>query len=203
MDLSEGVDAALSRFSSNTRTNLRRAERGGVHSARSDSPEAGVAYYAILCEAARAWGLARPPVELELIQSLLALGQPDVEVWVTEWQEHAIGGAVVLYGSQEAFGFTAATRREFFKLRPSEALNAGVIAAASRRNLRWCNIGSSAGLPGVENFKKHLGAVGIPYAQLRHQGLAFGLYTQLRESMRRIGAFREGTAASYGSHVSR
>lgn len=74
-------------------------------------------------------------------------------------------------------------RQAFSHLRPSNALNVTLIEAAAERKLNWYNLGASEGLPGVERFKRGLGAKNIPYAQLHCQSLRFNAYTRLRSTL--------------------
>ena len=74
-------------------------------------------------------------------------------------------------------------RQAFSHLRPSNALNVALIEAAAERKLHWYNLGASEGLPGVERFKRGLGAKNVPYTQLHHQSLRLNMYTRLRSSL--------------------
>ena len=83
-------------------------------------------------------------------------------------------------------------RPQYARLRPSNALNVALIAAAVQRRVHWYNLGASEGLPGVERFKRGLGAAAIPYAEARRERTAFNVYARVRTSIRRVSA-RGGT----------
>ena len=72
-------------------------------------------------------------------------------------------GGVVLYGRDEAFFWSAATVPNYAVLRANNALAVCIIAAAASRGAAWLNLGSSEGLPGVQKFKRYLGATEISY----------------------------------------
>jgi hypothetical protein len=186
IDLCRGVEAALSGVAGVSRRMAGQAARRGVSCTPLRSALAVTTYYGMLREASERWGLAKPPFPQELLEGLVAYGGSDVEIWFAQCDSHSIAGGVVVYGSDELFFWSAAMRQGFAHLRPSNALNLHLIAAASERGMRWYNLGASEGLPGVERFKRGLGAKAIPYAQLHHEGIPFNAYTRLRDSIRRI-----------------
>jgi hypothetical protein len=71
-------------------------------------------------------------------------------------------------------------RADFAAARPSNALNVALIRAAAERKVRWYNLGSSEGLPGVQRFKEGVGAVTLAYTTWRRDSALFGLYRRLR-----------------------
>ena len=77
-------------------------------------------------------------------------------------------------------------RQTFAQLRPSNALNVELISAAARRGVHWYNLGASEGLPGVERFKRGLGARTISYSELHHESFRFNAYTRLKTSLRHM-----------------
>lgn len=193
IDLSEGAEAALKHVDGVSRRMAGQAARRGVTCSRSNDSSAVDEYYAILQEASQHWGLPRPPYPKRLLEALYAYGGSDVEVWFARREGEAIAGGIVLYGADEMFFWSAAMRRSFGNLRPSNALNIALIRAAAERGVRWYNLGSSEGLPGVERFKRDLGAVDVPYATLVHERPLYTLYTRLR-APRRERALGESTS---------
>lgn len=79
-------------------------------------------------------------------------------------------------------------RPNFAHLRPSNALNFALIRAAAERNVLWYNLGASEGLPGVERFKRGLGAHAVSYAEHQHESVPFNAYTRLTAPLRRLRA---------------
>jgi hypothetical protein len=186
IDLAEGADVALSGVSGVSRRMAGQALRNGVECEPCHSLGLGITtYHAILREASQGWGLDHPPFSKELIEGLITYGESDVEIWLAQRDGHPIAGGIVLYGSQELFFWSAAMRPAFSRLRPSNALNLALIQAAARRKMRWYNLGASEGLPGVERFKRGLGAQTVPYKELHRDGVAYAVYARLRDSLRR------------------
>ncbi len=188
IDLTVGIDRVLEGVDGVTRRMAGQAERRGVTCAPVSSGLGASTYYGMLRESAERWGLARPPFARELLDALVAFGGSDVEIWIAQCDNHPIAGGVVLYGARELFFWSAAMRHDYARLRPSNALNFALIRAAAARGLAWYNLGASAGLPGVERFKRGLGARTIAYTELHREGAAFGMYSRLRSSLRRAPA---------------
>jgi Acetyltransferase (GNAT) domain len=189
IDLADGLDNALQNVDGVSRRMAGQAERRGVVCRPSASAALGVTtYYGMLRESAERWGLQRPPFPVSLLDALVGVGGSDVEIWFAECDNHPIAGGVVLYGSQELFFWSAAMRHAFTRFRPSNALNVALIRAAAERGVRWYNLGASEGLPGVERFKRGLGAQSVPYSEIRRDRAAFRMYSRLRSSLRRTPA---------------
>jgi CelD/BcsL family acetyltransferase involved in cellulose biosynthesis len=184
IDVSHGAEEALKGVAGVSRRMAGQAARRGVTCAPLRSALGITTYYSMLREAAERWGLVKPPFPQELLEGLVAYGGNDVEIWFAQCDNHPIAGGVIVFGSQELFFWSAAMRQAFSHLRPSNALNVALIETAAQRNLHWYNLGASEGLPGVERFKRGLGAKTVPYAQLHYQSLRFNAYTRLRSSLR-------------------
>ena len=180
VDLSKGIDAALAGVAGIFRRMAGQAERRGVACAPSSDPDAVDVYYELLEASARRWGLERPTIPKALIGALVRNGGPDVEVWLARAEGRVIGGGVVFYGASEFFFWSAAMLSEYGRLRPSNALNFALMRAAAARGMAWYNLGSSEGLPGVAKFKDNLGALEIPYRELRFEGRPFKIYSGVR-----------------------
>lgn len=187
VSLAGGLDEALQNVDGRSRRMAGQAGRRGVSCALAPSPGLGIStFYGMLAESSDRWGLARPPFPKELLQAVVSYGGRDCEIWFAECDNHPIAGGVVLYGSQELFFWSAAMRHEYGRLRPSNALNLALFEAASARGVPWYNLGASEGLPGVERFKRGLGAQTVPYAEQQNQRTAYRMYTRVRASVRRL-----------------
>ncbi len=167
VDLTGGFDAAIAAWDGRARRMAGQAFRRGVTCDVDRSGDAVGRYYALLCEASERWGLEKPAIPAALFEALHA--SPDVEFWFAKLEGQVIAGGVMFYGDSEAFFFSAAMRAEFGTMRPSNALNHAMIREACARGMHWYNLGASEGLPGVERFKRGLGANLIPYGTHRSQ----------------------------------
>lgn len=184
VDLSEGIDAALSRVEGIFRRMAGQAQRRGVTCGPSRDPQAVDVYYQMLEASAKRWGLDQPPIPKRLIASLKGHGGDDVEIWFAREGERAIAGGVVFYGSQEFFFWSAAMLAEFGRLRPSNALNYALMQGAADRGMLWYNLGSSEGLPGVARFKHEMGARSVPYRDVAIARTRFKVYSNVRRALR-------------------
>jgi len=185
IDLRDGAEAALERFKGVARRMAGQAVRKGVSVGRE--PDAIGIYYGLLEESARRWGMKRPHLPRELFEAVVEFGGDDVEIWIARYKGEAIAGGVMLYGSREAFFWSAALRAEYADLRPSNLLNTEMIRGASERGMQWYNLGASEGLPGVARFKESLGAEFINYSSMTWQSQLYKNYLKLRALVRRNG----------------
>ena len=191
VDLAGGADAALARMDGKCRRMAGQAERRGVQCSRATRPDAVDVYYTMLEESAIRWGRATPTFSKRLLQALAARGGDDVEIWFATFEGEPIAGGVMLYGADEANFWSAAMRSEFGTLRPSNALNVALIKAAAERGLRWYNLGSSEGLPGVARFKEGLGAAAVRYVTWKRESPLYAMYRAARQRRSRAGEPRE------------
>lgn len=183
VDLSGGLDNALERVDGCFRRMAGQALRRGVECAPATGIEAVHTYYALLCESAKRWGIPEPIERRYLMEALVRHGGPDVEIWFARAEGRAIAGGVVFYGSEELFFWSAAMLSEFSRLRPSNALNFALLRAAAERGIRWYNLGSSEGLPGVARFKKDLGARDIAYHEITLARLPVRIVRSVRHAI--------------------
>lgn len=182
IDCSAGFDAVLANVRGVTRRMAGQAERRGVVCELGSIRELET-YFDILRQASVGWGLPKPPVSYELLHAVLERGGSDAQLWFAKLDGEAIGGGVVLFGSEELFFWSAAMRREFGRYRPSNALNFALIREACTRGVRWYNLGASEGLEGVARFKEDLGATAIPYAEVSMRRPVFALYERLKHAV--------------------
>ncbi len=185
IDLSNGADAALAGLRGISRRMSGQAQRRGVVVQPYAQGDAVERYWEMLTQASQRWGLSEPPVPRALIENVCAAGGRNVEIWFAYHDDEPIAGGLVFYGSQEFFFWSAAMRHEFARLRPSNALNVALIQNAAARGMRWYNLGSSEGLPGVARFKQDLGARTIAYPEYEYVRPAYALYTNVRDAFTR------------------
>ena len=181
IDLRGGTEAALAGFKGVARRMAGQALRKGVTVARE--PGAVDVYYRLLEESARRWGLVAPHLPRRIFEAVVELGGNDVEIWIARYKGEAIAGGVMLYGSHEAFFWSAAMRAEYSSLRPSNLLNVEMIKAAAERGMHWYNLGASEGLGGVSRFKESLGAELVDYVTLSWKSSVYRRYQRLRAAL--------------------
>ncbi|HLJ84249.1 MAG TPA: GNAT family N-acetyltransferase [Candidatus Eremiobacteraceae bacterium] len=181
IDVSGGAEAAIDRMEGVVRRMAGQAERRGVVCARVADPVSAVdEYYAMLTAAAARWERGRPSFSKALLRAVVEYGGPDVEIWFARFENAPIAGGVVLFGSEELMFWSAAMLSEQATLRPSNALNVALIRRAAERGVRWYNLGSSEGLPGVKRFKEGLGAFSVAYKTFERTSALYAAYRKLR-----------------------
>ncbi len=185
IDVSGGADAVLERMDGVVRRMAGQAERRGVVCSRAAESRAAVDdYYAMLTVAAARWERGTPTFSKALLEAVVEHGGADVEIWFARVDGAAIAGGVVLFGADELMFWSAAMLPDFASLRPSNALNVALIRRAAERAVRWYNLGSSEGLPGVKRFKEGLGAFSVTYRSFERVSAVYAAYRKLRRSTR-------------------
>lgn len=162
VDLTAGPEVALRRLDRHARQELAVARRRGLV-VREDPARLEEAY-ALHGRQALGWGGHRPP-PLELLRRLLGQpGDPDplARLFAVQDGKGTLATVLVLVHRHEWFAWWSGThpdarRHHGFAFLLWEVAMQAAAAGASRFNL-----GSSAGLSGVEGFKRSLGAHIVP-----------------------------------------
>ncbi|MDQ6780764.1 MAG: GNAT family N-acetyltransferase [Candidatus Eremiobacteraeota bacterium] len=188
IDLAGGVDAAIENMDGRTRRMAGQAQRRGVVVHETNDAASVASYYDLLLLSAKRWGRAAPTVSRTFVEALANFGGHDVELWLAHYEGKAIAGLMLLYGSEEVNVWSAAMDADYAVLRPHNILHVAAMRAAAARGVRWYNLGSSEGLPGVKKFKEGLGAQTVHYNRLR---LEKGLYRSYRALRRTLSPRRQ------------
>lgn len=172
LDLREGFDAVWNgSFTAKNRNVCRKADKAGIVVA-DETATGGDDYYALYATIAEGW--ERDALPKELFDAFLASGS--AELWMARLEGRPAAGALLLRGSSDLLYWSGAMDREFGSLAPSNAVLRTAIESACERGIDYLDFGSSAGLPGVESFKRSFGAtareyIGIELTSLRHRSL--------------------------------
>lgn len=181
IEISGGVEAALSRIAPKSRRMAGQALRKGATCSIEPWTSALALYYGLLEEAAtQRWHREAPTIREDFLREVCAQGGADVEIWIVRYEGAAIAGGVALYGSQEVSLWTTASKPGMEILRPHNLLHATIIEHAARRGVRWYNLNSSSNLEGVLRFKRALGATTTSYEIVGHQSTRFRIVKALR-----------------------
>lgn len=158
VDLRPGYDEIHQHvFTRQMRSGIRRAQERDVEIVVGDSEEDDRAFLDMYEESRTRWG-----DETEGFPSAFLSGwsaQPDnfARLWLARLDGKAVAGALVLYGRGQAHYLAGAGDRDAFPARPNNLLFAAIITDACERGCTSLNLGSSAGLEGVERFKEQMG----------------------------------------------
>ena len=177
LDLSLGAEAALARMSSVARRLGEHSRKAGIVCFPQSDAGAVHRFYDLQPER---WAKTHALVGQRFLHTLVKHAPRDVEIWFAYHEGRAIAGAVVLFGSHEAYIWLTAVVPDVMPLRPLSLMHMCGVQAAAARGLRWYNLGSSENLPDVQRLKAALGAPAVPFARLTLEKGVFRLYRQLR-----------------------
>ena len=158
VDLAAGVDAASRRLDRHARQELALARRHGL--VVREDPACLEETWALHGRQARSWGGHRPP-PLELLRRLLgAPGDRDplARLFVTADGGGVLASVLVLVHRHEWFAWWSGTHPEARRHHGFGFLLWEVAMRAAASGADRFNLGSSAGIGGVEGFKRSLGA---------------------------------------------
>ena len=185
LDLREGFDSIWNhRYASRHRTKIRKAKRNGLEVAIDNSAD-GIARYKRLYEASmRRWegDLAFDPAFLD---QWIDAPEKHVSFWFCGRSDEAMAAAIVFYSPTEAHYWSGASDLQYSKRNPSNLLLSRTIEDAIRRGCRTYNFASSAGLPGVIQFKKQFGPDPVPYYRYVFTQWAWRPLEWIRRGIRR------------------
>jgi hypothetical protein len=188
LDLSGGFDAVWTgSLTAKNRNMVRKAQRAGIAVASETAPEAVTAFAALHARNAQSWGPAGQPSRADLFEAVMATGH--AELWLARVHEQVVAGALLLRGSHDLLYWAGAMDRDHRAAAPSNAALAAAIESACERGIGYLDFGSSAGLPGVEAFKKSFGGRPAQYSSATVQSRR---YRRLEWARRRVGSVRAG-----------
>ena len=169
IDLTRLPDDALTSFESSCRRAVRKAEKEGVRVARETSAQALREYFDVYRDCLRRWGKRTDEgYPLSLFEALL--GVSGVELWCARDAAGRIAaGGLFLFAARHCVYWQGALLEELAHVRPANALHHALIVEARRRGCAYYDFNPSAGLDGVEEFKRKFGAQPTKFTAWRHR----------------------------------
>jgi len=170
LDLSANMDDIFSSWTKGHRSAVPKARKMGITIRLGDSENDWKQYYEIYLSSFQRWGdQATSKYGWEFFKAFFELETPHVKLWLAEYQNKPIAGAVILYAKKHAvYGYSAALE-EYFEMRPVNLLIYEIIKGASEGNYSWFDFNASGGHQGVINFKKSFGSQKLPCSIVDHQ----------------------------------
>lgn len=171
IDLSDGFDAALARFHSGQRRAFRRGGEAGLTARAAATPEDHAAYEALYERTLALRGDAStstyPPGVLRRMAAL-ALEHPAlVMLWLVEHDgELAMGAYGLRWRDHVAMWHAATAGLRLPMASPLVTLLGEMMQAVEHEGVTRFDLNPSGGLPGVEDFKRRLGAEEVPVVRL-------------------------------------
>jgi lipid II:glycine glycyltransferase (peptidoglycan interpeptide bridge formation enzyme) len=162
--LQADFEAVHNNFTKTMRYDMRRAERDGVIARRGYGKDDFRAYYDLMLDSAKRWGLNQAPYPLKLYEALSDFSSNDVSLWLAEFEGKIIGGIInIYYTPTRVLHWSNATLHDYMKYNPAKLLQRDAIQEACLRAATCYNMGPSLGfdgevLSGVQKSKEALGA---------------------------------------------
>lgn len=159
LSLAEGFDAILSNYSSEKRRSIKKAAKMEVEVSVAETEQEFRSYYEVYEDTLRRWGdttLMRYPYSL--FEQIYRHRSDAIRLWVAKVKGEIVSGDVFFYHNQHVVYWHGATRESYFSHHPAPLLMTDIIKDACQRGFRYCDLGPSGGLKGVENYKEGFGA---------------------------------------------
>lgn len=179
--LDKGYDSVWEGFRPSARNKVRKARKAGVVVRRAVSETDFMEYHGMLVECSERWGeeCAFGPA---FFSTLSTFDREIVQMWLAEHEGKVIGGDLnfVLHGRIMNWGNVS--RDSARALAPNNLLHAAAMEKGTEQGLRQYDLGSSAGIEGVDAFKSAFGTSLVP---LRRYSSTKPWYRALRAAVRR------------------
>jgi hypothetical protein len=163
LDLSAGFGEIWARrYAPRHRTKITKAQRSGLEATIDNSTGGVQAYKRLYRESMRRWqgDLAFDP---DFLDQWIDAPRDEVSLWLCLRQSEILAGALIFYSPMEAHYWSGALDVQFSEFHPNNFLLSRTIEDAVERGCRTYNFASSAGLPGVIQFKEQFGPDVVPY----------------------------------------
>ncbi len=163
VDLRDGMDAVLRRWSKGHRATIRQAQRAGVRVRTARDASDWDAYFDVYRDTVDRWGERATVVYgREVFHAIACHGGPRVRLWLAECDDRVVAGALCLESARIVVYWHGAAMRDYFDRRPVHAMLHEAMRDACERGMEWFDFNPSGGLEGVRAFKRGFGAVELP-----------------------------------------
>ncbi|MBI2717362.1 MAG: GNAT family N-acetyltransferase [Rhizobiales bacterium] len=205
LSLEGGFDKVFaSRFKSDTRNRIRRAERAGLEIVSGNSTDLVGEFHALLRRSILRWGrrqgepapLARFRGNLRDPQSkfvgLAAVAQPLFRLWIARLAGKPVAAILVLRDRQAHYTRGAMDETVAGETYANYLLHHAAIKDACEHGCRHYHMGETGNSASLAQFKSRFGAVAVPYAEYRHERLPISALQDKAKSMvKRMIGFRD------------
>lgn len=163
LHLSNGFDDIFSHWAPEHRRKARKALREGISVRSANNQKDWRAYFGTYEDTLRRWGKkAKYSYSWELFEDMYRRKSSHIKLWVAEYQDTIVGGALNLHSKHHVAGWHAAVLEQYLPLSPAVLIQYTAIAHACEREYRWYDFNPSGGHSGVVLFKKGFGAITLP-----------------------------------------
>lgn len=184
--LDRPFDEIWSGFKPSARNKIRKARKAGVIVRRASTEADFSAYHSMLDESSARWG--RPcAFGLDFFLKLSRIPGDAVAMWVAELEGEIIGADLNFVQHGWIMNWGNVSRRDAQRHAPNNLLHAAAIERGLEDGHRVYDLGSSAGIPGVEAFKAAFGTERIPLRLLSAEKLWYRLARRAARALRGRG----------------
>ena len=158
IDLSVGTNIIWKGWHPETRRNVRKATKAGVHV--EQGPHLLDDFYRLVTLSMRRHGT--PVHSKEFYQNIIQEFPEDATFYVAKLGDQPIATSLLVSFKTYIHSLVGASNPEFWKLKPNDLLYWEIIENASNRGFRYLDFGRSTWESGTFKYKKHLGADPLP-----------------------------------------
>jgi CelD/BcsL family acetyltransferase involved in cellulose biosynthesis len=182
--LDRPFDEIWNAFRPSARNKVRKARKAGVTVRRAAGEADFAAYHSMLEESSARWG--EPcAFGLDFFLGLSRLPGDGVQMWVAELEGRIIGADLNFMQNGWIMNWGNVSRSDAQRFAPNNLLHAAAIERGVEEGHRVYDLGSSAGLRGVEAFKAAFGTERIPLRLLSAEKLWYRLARRVAGARRR------------------
>ena len=185
IDLDVPPEQQLVRWSSHHRRALRKAQGFAWELSQAHTEAEWRAYFELYRQSVRRWGTrASNSYRWPLFVELRALPPERCRLWLAGEGGQIRAGALCFYLHDRLIYWHGATAAEALPKNPGQWLHYQIICQAQAAGYRYVDLGPSAGLEGVEAFKKGFGARRLTFGRLEKQSPAIHFLSKISNTFR-------------------
>lgn len=162
IQLAATAEETRASFKPAARNKIRKAEKAGVRVRRATTESDFLEYGRMLAGCSRRWG-ERCDFGPSFFRELALLDPNVVVMWLAEHEGRIIAGDLTFMLHDMSVHWGNVSVEGAKNLAPNNLLHLATIEEAHRAGLARVNLGASAGIQGVDDFKASFGAVRVPY----------------------------------------
>ncbi len=170
-------------FKPSARNKIRKAEKAGVTVRRASSVEDFLAYHEMLEECEARWGTPTSH-GAEFFRALAGVPGDGVQMWLAEHEGSIIAGDLHFAQNATVMNWGNVSRDSARRLAPNNLLHAVGIEEGLREGRAVYNLGSSAGIEGVDAFKAAFGTERVEFHRYRAEKPWYRVARLLRSARR-------------------
>jgi len=173
-------------FQKRNRAVIRKAVAAGTDVRVVSGPKAATTLHTLYSRQARSWKDHRP-YKYRLIEGCVTYeGRPFAQLWQAVIGGRVMSSLLAFYDDREVFPWLMGSAPESRRLGVNNYLVSELIRDACNRGLERVNLGGSLGKPGIEHFKRALGAEKVPTYQYVWDGRLFALARKAKRLLARV-----------------